>query len=285
MQSKAGLVVMLCAVFGISCAQQQIPVKQAAPKVIPVAPKPEAPRQAANPMPEPVSAWSAIGRVNRQRGGFCTGMLIAPDKVLTTSRCVWDTELRSWIHPSDLHFLAGYHLGKYVAHRRAVEIQLPRNIRMTRRGTPRKTDNDWAILVLNEPIADYVSVRPIPLIASEVDFTSLRPLLRVGYGWARPHVAESTSCYAIGRLTPTLLLHDCGGSRRHSGFAVMVESADGWQVVGLEMGTRNGNKDSAGVGMTLLISAASVGRFADSLQRRQDAPAPTLTAAEAFRVR
>ena len=35
-------------------------------------------------------AWQAVGRLDAEGVGFCTGTLIAPDLVLTAAHCVYD---------------------------------------------------------------------------------------------------------------------------------------------------------------------------------------------------
>lgn len=64
--------------------------------------------------------WSGVGRLNHSRGGFCSGALIAPDKVLTAAHCVTDEATNSPVPPLDLRFVAGLRTGVYTAHRRAV---------------------------------------------------------------------------------------------------------------------------------------------------------------------
>jgi Trypsin len=58
------------------------------------------------PLAQPDPALDAVGRVNHD-GGFCTGALIAPDRVLTAAHCLWDPRQRQLVRPGKLHFLAG----------------------------------------------------------------------------------------------------------------------------------------------------------------------------------
>jgi len=62
--------------------------------------------------------WVAIGRINRESGGFCTGTLVRSDVVVTAAHCLLNTRTQRRIAPTRLHFLAGYNRGDFKAHAR-----------------------------------------------------------------------------------------------------------------------------------------------------------------------
>ena len=55
--------------------------------------------------------WSAVVKVNRRTGGFCTGVLVAPDKVLTAAYCLWLSRTDHWLTPDVLHVVVNYRRG------------------------------------------------------------------------------------------------------------------------------------------------------------------------------
>jgi protease YdgD len=250
------LVLAACAVLATSCAERPAtqPSDKPGPEVARI-PAPMPPPPAA--LPRPSWPWSAIGRVNRQRGGFCSGLLIGPDKVLTTARCLWDARLGRWTSTRDLHFLAGYHLGKQLAHRRAKSIELPAQIAMTSRGIPRRATNDWAILTLNQPIAASSKIRPVQLarLGDRLRPNALGPLSRAGYGPARPHAIESARCKAVTLLNPKVLLHDCAVTSAQDGFPVLVKTPAGWRMLGFQMRGLNLTAARKRMSMILLVTA------------------------------
>lgn len=258
MRALVSLIAVALAAFCASCAQENVtgPARhtESTSLVTPSVPKPEVsektPKQALNL----TTPWSAIGRINRQNGGFCTGVLIAPDRVLTTAHCLWDARLGSWTAPSDLHFLDGYHLKNYIAHRRGAAIELPSGIEMTQRGVPRKTVNDWAILVLKREINSVQPVSPMEL-SNRIKVSSLPVLFRIGYERARPYVTESIRCKAERVIFRSFLLHDCGGDKDRGGFPLLVKSEDGWHVIGLEVEAKNETRGARHLGLAVVIGA------------------------------
>ena len=210
-------------------------------------------------MPAPRPPWSAIGRINRTPGGFCSGTLIAPDRVLTTANCLWDRSMGRWFHPGDLHFLAGYHLGKYIEYRRVVAMEFAQGVEINQRGYPRRASNDWAVLTLARPIAANGKIYPIKKIrlAKRPRPGRLGPLVRAGFSPLRPHALTTARCRAVAFFNRSALMHSCGAVSADSGFPILVQTSDGWRVLGLQMTTYNRDAKKNSIGMVLLVTAMS----------------------------
>jgi protease YdgD len=181
--------------------------------------------------------WHAVGRLNREAGGFCTAVLIAPKEALTAAHCLWDQTRRSWVDPETLHFVPGYRRGSYLGHARVTRYRLAQGISIDDRGHPESLLDDWAVLELTLDLRAGAGVEPMPLAeGSERDTFAGLPLASGGYSRDRPHLPVKVApCRALGVIEHgRLLLHDCDSQAGSSGSPIVVERDGQLVVIGIQ---------------------------------------------------
>lgn len=183
------------------------------------------------PVNRRLSPWDALGRVQTELGGRCTGVLVAPDRVLTAAHCLVSPRSRQFVQPGSVHFLLGYDRGQWTAQAR-VRAYVTGEGYDTARGP---AGADWALLTLDRRIAD--PRRALPLLRTPPPPRT--PMMLAGYQQDRPEVLlADTGCRILGLQAgreglPTLL-HDCAGTRGASGAPLLVELPGGaWGVAGV----------------------------------------------------
>ncbi|WP_120499308.1 serine protease [Roseovarius sp. EL26] len=98
--------------------------------------------------------WEAVGRVEQSGHGYCTGVLIAPDQVLTAAHCVYDQNARL-LSTDSLQFRAGLRDGVSVADRSVIQIAAHKGYNPKIRTSAQTIRYDVALLKLDSPISSF----------------------------------------------------------------------------------------------------------------------------------
>lgn len=173
--------------------------------------------------------WLAVGRVNQTSGGFCTGTLVAPDRVLTARHCLVNHRTGRRVEPDAVHFLAGYRRGEWQGHG-VGRAFLPPDSDADAPPTPA---NDWVLVILETPL----NVKPVPVIAMSPGQATGARVARAGYARNRPHLLSlHDGCVILGE-DDNVLMHDCDATYGDSGSPLLLNSDGGAFIVGMTTGT------------------------------------------------
>jgi protease YdgD len=150
--------------------------------------------------------------------------------VLTAAHCLLAPRTGRVVQPGSVHFLLGYHLGRWTATSRVASYATGPGWE-TGRGAP---GADWAVLTLENPVGTPDRILPLAREAP----APRTPLMLGGYQQDRPEVIlADTACRAIGLHAGTgglrTFVHDCAGTRGASGAPVLVQQGGGWAVAGI----------------------------------------------------
>jgi len=153
-------------------------------------------------------AWEAVGRLDIDGKGFCTGALIAPSLVLTAAHCMFDTQTGALINEGHVEFLAGWRNGRAGAYRDVARVVIHPAYIYGSNVSSERVRNDLALLELDQPIRS----------------TSIKPFKTT----ARPRTGDRVGVvsYALDRAEAPSLQELCSVLARQDGVLVTSCSVD-----------------------------------------------------------
>lgn len=148
--------------------------------------------------------WEAVGRIDIDGKGFCTGALIAPDLVLTAAHCLFERGSDVQVDPARIEFLAGFRNGRALAYREVRRAVMHPDYPAGNREASEAVRFDVALLELSQPIR---STQVVPFETSA----------RIAVGGQVGVVS-----YARDRAEAPSLQEVCGVLGREAGIVVMT---------------------------------------------------------------
>lgn len=211
---------------------------------------------------EELFGWEAVGRLDTSEGGFCTGVLIDTDLVLTAAHCLFDLssgEARP-LDPAGMTFRAGLVNDRAVAERRVVQAVAHPSYEPGPEPTAASVRSDIALLKLAEPIPAAIAApfRVGPLAAGA------RGVAVASYAAGRSFaLSVQDQCRVLGR-EPGLFAFTCDVDHGSSGAPVFDASTPRRRVVSLISAGHRDDKGVVAIGVELSLRVDEVRRHMQS---------------------
>ena len=193
-----------------------------------------------------VLGWEAVGRIELDARGYCTGVLIAPDIVLTAAHCLIDRQ-GSYQTPETIRFRAGLRDGAALAETGVRRIVVHPRYDPGAADVAERIRYDAGLMQLADPIPVTTAA---PFQTSSLS-DGARDLSVVSFGRGRDEaLSRDENCSVVGRERG-LIAFDCDVTFGSSGAPVFHRTGNRASVVSLVSTGFSGGGQRFAVGMEL----------------------------------
>jgi len=187
--------------------------------------------------------WDAIGQLETASGNLCTATLITPNLALTAGHCLLSPPDGKPDKAIALRFVAQNGVWRYEIHgiEGRVAPSLGKRLKADGDGwivPPGAASWDFGLVVLRYPPS---GISPLPLFEGNKDALTAalkaadRKVSQAGY--PEDHLDTlftHQDCIVTGWAQNSVLSHQCDTLPGDSGSPLMLETADGWQLIGVQ---------------------------------------------------
>ncbi|MFX0546797.1 trypsin-like serine peptidase [Roseovarius sp. S1116L3] len=167
---------------------------------------------------EDLFGWEAVGRLDLEGKGYCSGALIAPDLVLTAAHCVYD-DTGALIAPDRITFSAGLRDGIFISQTGVARIAAHDGYSPGRRMDAEMIRHDAALLKLSKPIPAAVAS---PFALSSAEAEAGLTVSVVSYGQGRDAALSWQRECGVTAAGQGLMAFDCDVTFGSSGAPVFA---------------------------------------------------------------